>query len=253
MGGWIYVRAIYRGKDQIRPLSRSCHLKVSDFLSPPWARRETQQISGNALLDSGVVPLRIGLFGGTFDPPHVGHLVTAVNLRHALALDMVILMVANDPWQKSGARSITPARDRLAMVHAAVEGVDGLHAGAEEIERGGPSYTADTLATLRLKYPGARLFPIVGDDAAAAIASWERVDEVVHMSTLVVVDRPGEPSELPDSYQWRHVEVPHLEVSSTDLRCRVTDGRPLDFLVPEKVIAIIRDRGLYGLRTGAQL
>lgn len=197
--------------------------------------------------------MRIGLFGGTFDPPHLGHLVTAVNVRHALTLDLVVLMVANDPWQKTGARVVTPASDRLAMVRAAVEGVDGLAAGTEEIERGGASYTADTLALLKVKHPGARLFTIVGDDAAGNIDTWERVDEVVAMSQLVVVDRPGAPVTLSARFDWRHVEVPRLEVSSTDLRCRVTDGRPLDFLVPEKVIAIIRNRGLYGLRVGAQL
>ena len=204
-------------------------------------------------LDFSIVPLRIGLFGGTFDPPHVGHLVTAVNVRHALALDLVLLMVANDPWQKTGARPITPAADRLAMVQAAVAGIDGLEAGTEEMQRGGPSYTADTLATLRLKYAGARFFTIVGDDAAAHIDTWERVNEVVAMSSLVVIDRPGSPVTLSQDYEWRHVEVPRLEVSSTDLRCRVTDGRPLDYLVPEPVIDIIRDRGLYGLRVGSQL
>lgn len=204
-------------------------------------------------LDFSIVPLRIGLFGGTFDPPHVGHLVTAVNVRHALALDLVLLMVANDPWQKSGTRSITPAADRLAMVQAAVAGIEGLEAGAEEMQRGGPSYTADTLATLRVKYAGARFFTIVGDDAAAHIDTWERVNEVIAMSSLVVIDRPGSPVTLSQDYEWRHVEVPRLEVSSTDLRCRVTDGRPLDYLVPEPVIDIIRDRGLYGLRVGSQL
>jgi len=204
-------------------------------------------------LDFSLVPLRIGLFGGTFDPPHVGHLVTAVNVRHALALDLVLLMVANDPWQKSGVRPITPAADRLAMVQAAVAGIEGLEAGSEEMQRGGPSYTADTLATLRVKYAGARFFTIVGDDAAAHIDTWERVNEVVAMSSLVVIDRPGSPVTLSQDYEWRHVEVPRLEVSSTDLRCRVTDGRPLDYLVPEPVIDIIRDRGLYGLRVGSQL
>ena len=204
-------------------------------------------------LDFSIVPLRIGLFGGTFDPPHVGHLVTAVNVRHALALDLVLLMVANDPWQPPPARHITPAADRLAMVQAAVAGIDGLEAGTEEMQRGGPSYTADTLATLRLKYAGARFFTIVGDDAAAHIDTWERVNEVVAMSSLVVIDRPGSPVTLSQDYEWRHVEVPRLEVSSTDLRCRVTDGRPLDYLVPEPVIDIIRDRGLYGLRVGSQL
>jgi nicotinate-nucleotide adenylyltransferase len=191
------------------------------------------------------VPLRIGLFGGTFDPPHVGHLVTAVNVRHALALDAVVLMVANSPWQKQGTRPISLAEDRLAMVEAAVAEVEGLVAGDAEIRRGGPSFTADTLATMTDCYPGAALFTIVGDDAAAGITSWERHDEVVARSHLVVVDRPGAPVELPNGFEWLRVEVPRLEVSSTDLRARVRDGRPLDYLVTEPVLGIIAARQLY--------
>lgn len=190
-------------------------------------------------------PTRIGLFGGTFDPPHVGHPVTAVNVRHALSLDLVVLMVANVPWQKAGTRAITPAADRLAMVEAAVADVPGLVAGRAEIDHGGPSYTADTLALLSSEYPHSTLFTIVGDDAAAGFETWERYTEVAERSHLVVVDRPGEPVELPDRYSWIHVEVPHLDVSSTDLRARARDGRPLDYLVTEPVLAVIAQRGLY--------
>jgi nicotinate-nucleotide adenylyltransferase len=185
------------------------------------------------------------VFGGTFDPPHVGHLVTAVNVRHALSLDLVLLMVANDPWQKSGARPVTPAAARLAMVEAAVAEVPGLAAGRTEIDRGGPSFTADTLAALAVEHPDAELFTIVGDDAAAGFRSWERHDDVAARSQLVVVDRPGAPVELPGGFEWLHVEVPRLEVSSTDLRARCRDGRPLDYLVTEPVLAVIRERGLY--------
>ncbi len=188
---------------------------------------------------------RIGLFGGTFDPPHVGHLVTAVNVRHALALDVVVLMVANVPWQKQGSRPITPAGDRLAMVEAAVGDVAGLAAGDLEIRRGGASYTADTLAALLDDEPGTQLHTIVGDDAAAGLTTWERHEEVVALSELVVVDRPGAPVQLPEGFRWHRVEVPRLEVSSTDLRARVRDGRPLDYLVTEPVLQLIRDRGLY--------
>ena len=188
---------------------------------------------------------RIGLFGGTFDPPHVGHLVTAVNVRHALGLDTVFLMVANIPWQKQGERTITPAVDRLAMVEAAVADVPGLAAGRLEIDAGGPSYTADTLAALAGRYPGADLFTIVGDDAAAGLHTWERFEEVIAQSSLVVVDRPGEAVQLPDDVAWIHVEVPHLEVSSTDLRARFNDGRPLDYLITDAVLTIIERRGLY--------
>jgi len=190
--------------------------------------------------------LRIGLFGGTFDPPHVGHLVTAVNVRHALKLDIVILMVANDPWQKSGSRDVTSAEDRFAMVEAAVSVVDGVVAGRDEIDRGGPSYTADTLMALAERHPGAELFTIVGDDAAAGFPTWTRADQVAQYSQLVVVDRPGVAVELPKEFNWLRVESPRLEVSSTDLRSRFSDGRPLDYLVTEPVLSVIEQRGLYG-------
>ena len=190
--------------------------------------------------------LRIGLFGGTFDPPHVGHLVTAVNVRHALDLDMVILMVAGDPWQKSGSRDVTSAEDRFAMVEAAVSDVEGLVAGRDEVDRGGPSYTADTLMGLAARHVGAQLFTIVGDDAAAGLATWTRVEQVVQRSQLVVVDRPGVAVELPQQFNWLRVESPRLEVSSTDLRSRFSDARPLDYLVTGPVLHVIEQRGLYG-------
>ena len=189
---------------------------------------------------------RVGLFGGTFDPPHVGHLVTAVNVRHALNLDVVVLMVAHDPWQKSSERGVTRALDRLALVEAAVSNVEGLVAGRDEIDRGGPSFTADTLQTMSLNYPDAQLFTIVGDDAAAGLPTWERVESVVAQSQLVVVDRPGVSVQLPTQFSWLRVESPRLEVSSTDLRARFTDGRPLDYLVTAPVLAEIEKRGLYG-------
>ena len=214
---------------QCRGLLRLTSVSPSDVLSRP-----------------GDAPVRIGLFGGTFDPPHVGHLVTAVNVRHALDLDLVIMMVANVPWQKEGSRPITPAEDRLAMVDAAVDEVARLVPGRIEIDHGGHSFTADTLRTLAAEHPGAQLFTIVGDDAAAGLLTWTRHDEVVALSRLVVVDRPGDPVELSADIDWIRVEVPHLEVSSTDLRARFRDGRPLDYLVTEPVLDVIRERGLYG-------
>lgn len=191
------------------------------------------------------MPTRIGLFGGTFDPPHVGHLVTAVNVRHELSLDVVVLMVANVPWQKVGSRPITDAADRVAMVTAAVADVPGLEVGDLEVRRGGPSFTADTLRTLADRYPGAELFTVMGDDAAAGFTTWERYEEVAQRSALVVIDRPGVQVELPDGFEWIRVEVPHLEVSSTDLRARFSDGRPLDYLITEPVLQVIEARGLY--------
>lgn len=171
--------------------------------------------------------------------------MTAVNVRHALNLDVVVLMVAGEPWQKQGSRRITPAHDRLAMVAAAVDGIDDLDAGRIEVDHGGPSYTADTLAALARLDPHASLFTIVGDDAAAGLHTWKRYDEVIAQSRLVVVDRPGRPVELPGDVDWLRVEVPRLDVSSTDLRARFVDGRPLDYLLTQPVLDVIAARNLY--------
>lgn len=188
------------------------------------------------------------MLGGTFDPIHVGHLVAAVNALHALHLDRVILMVAHLPWQKIGWRTVTSAEDRFALVEAAVGDVDGLEAGRLEIDRGGESYTADTLSELATLHPGASLFLIVGWDVAAELTTWDRWEEVQKLATLVVVNRPGagRPTAL-DGEGWRveEVTVPNLEISSTDLRERAATGRPLDYLVPEAAVHCLRARGLY--------
>lgn len=190
---------------------------------------------------------RLGIFGGTFDPPHIGHLVTAVNVRHDLDLDRVLLVVNNVPWQKVGSREISPAEARLQMVEAAVADVPGLEPSRLEIDAGGLSYTADTLATLLAEDPSRELFVILGADAAAGILTWDRYEEVREMATIVAVARPGAARATPPPGDWRwiEVEVPHLEVSSTDLRQRVADGRPLDYLVTHEVVDCIEALGLY--------
>jgi nicotinate-nucleotide adenylyltransferase len=191
---------------------------------------------------------RIGVFGGTFDPIHVGHLVAAVNAKDALGLDRVILMVANVPWQKAGTRAVSDAEDRFALVQAAVGEVPGLEAGRLEIDRGGESYTADTLTELQQIHPGSELFLVVGWDVASELATWDRQEDVQGLATLVIVNRPGagRPHGL-DGDGWRvaEVTVPNLEISSTDLRERAADGRPLDYLVPEAAVQFLRARGLY--------
>jgi nicotinate-nucleotide adenylyltransferase len=189
---------------------------------------------------------RLGIFGGTFDPPHVGHLVVAVNVRWEIGLDRVLIVVANDPWQKSNSRDVSSAEDRLAMCEAAVGDVDGLEVSDLEIRRGGVSLTAETLADLRDEDPQRELFLIVGSDAAAGLPTWERVEEVKRLATIVVVTRPGAEEGLPPpGWEWRRVETPRLEVSSTDLRARVAEGRPLEYLLTPPVIDCIAERGLY--------
>ena len=188
----------------------------------------------------------LGVLGGTFDPIHVGHLVAAVNVRHALDLDLVLLVVANRPWQKEGTRAVTPAEDRLAVVRAAVGQVPGVEASDLEVVRSGISYTADTLAALHAAEPAADLVLVIGADVAATLHTWERLDEVRARCRLAVVNRPGAPPpRVPGGWRAEVVEIPALEVSSTDLRARVADGRPLDYLVPEAAVHEIRRRGLY--------
>ncbi|HEX2048480.1 MAG TPA: nicotinate-nucleotide adenylyltransferase [Acidimicrobiales bacterium] len=188
------------------------------------------------------------MLGGTFDPVHIGHLVAAVNVRHALALDRVLLVVANRPWQKSG-RPMTPAADRLAVVEAAVAGTDGVEASAVEIERGGETYTADTLEQLAAEDPDRELFLVVGADVAAELDTWRRTDVVARLATLAVVTRGGSPTvHVGPPWRVEHVRIPALEISSSDLRARAADGRPLEHLIPMPAITRIRERGLYSGR-----
>lgn len=190
--------------------------------------------------------LRIGILGGTFDPVHVGHLAAAVEVRAALGLDRMLFVVAAMPWQKVGLRAISPAEDRFAVVAAAVADIDGLEASRLELDRGGPSYTADTVSELATLHKGAELFLVVGADVVPDLPAWERVDEVRHGVTLVVVARPGAPMLLPPP-PWRScaVTIPALDVSSSDLRARVAAGRPIDALVPPAAVREIRRLGLY--------
>lgn len=189
---------------------------------------------------------RIGLFGGTFDPVHVAHLAVAVAARHQLGLDRVLFMVANVPWQKAQAREVSDPEARLAMVKAAVRGRRGLEASDLEIRRGGDSYTADTLGQLH-RQGNRDIFLIVGSDLVGELTTWKRWIELPALCTLAVAYRPGETSTAEAAPGWSSVDIrlPALELSSSELRRMAADGRPLDFLVPDPVLAVIAERGLY--------
>ena len=190
-------------------------------------------------------PRRIGLVGGTFDPPHLGHLVVAECALVELGLDEVRLLVAGEPWMKS---AVSSGEDRAALVEAAVSDAQGLVCDAREVGRPGPTYTADTLAELRAEDPDAEFFFVLGEDAAAALPEWERIGDAFALATFVVVTRPGndppDESLLPGPVV--HLEIPQLYVSSTDLRERFARGGATRWLVPPSVDAEVRRRGLYG-------
>ncbi len=188
---------------------------------------------------------RIGLFGGTFDPPHLGHLVVADQVRWTMGFDEVWLVVANDPWQKTVVRHITPAAQRFAMVEAALVESEGLVASAVELEEAGPSYSIDTLATLRERHPDTEWSLIVGHDAARGLPTWHRADELATVANFVVVNRPGADASLPAGWQFSTVDVPGLDISSTDLRRRLADGRSVRYLMPRGVIDLAASWGLY--------
>jgi nicotinate-nucleotide adenylyltransferase len=183
------------------------------------------------------------VFGGTFDPVHAGHVVVAAEVRDRLRLDRVLLVPAGDPWQKRG-RVVASARDRLALVELAVADVAGVEASAVEVDREGASVTADTLEALTT--PGRELFLVLGADAVANMGTWRRLDATRDLATIVVVERESEHAQPPGS-GWRveHVPIPRLDISSTDLRARLTANRPVDGLVPPAVVQAIRTLGLY--------
>jgi nicotinate-nucleotide adenylyltransferase len=196
---------------------------------------------------------RVGVFGGTFDPVHIGHLVAANEVRWKLQLDTVLLMVAGEPWQKAGRTDLTPAADRLAVVEAAVAGVEGLEASSLEVERVGPTYTVDTLSSLAAREPGVELFLIVGADVTELLETWERPAAVRELATLVAVERPGSaPVQVErleaDGWRVETVAIPALEVSSSEVRRRLAADEPIDFLVPAAAVRELRARGRYARR-----
>ncbi len=187
-----------------------------------------------------------GILGGTFDPVHVGHLVAATWARDALALDRVLLVVANEPWQKTGHRTVTPAEDRLAVVAAAVDGVPGLEPCRMEIDRGGPSYTVDTVRELDRRHPGTRFFLVVGADVATELDTWHDVGELAGLVTLVIVDRGGVDGH-PTPRAGRSNDSGSRPSTCRAASCATAwpPGSSVDFLIPAAAILCIGRLGLY--------
>ena len=191
---------------------------------------------------------RIGVMGGTFDPIHHGHLVAAEEARHAFSLDRVLFIPAGSPWQKTSA-DVTDAKHRFAMVEGAIADNAAFEASRIDIDRDGPTYTIDTLRRVADSNPGADVHFITGADAILEILTWKDPDVLLGMATFVAVTRPGYDLQKLDPVRVRdHVvslEIPALSISSTDIRRRVAEGRPIRYLVPPAVAAYIQDQRLY--------
>ena len=190
---------------------------------------------------------RIGLFGGTFDPPHLGHLAAALAARDQLELDSVLFVVANDPWQKTEAGiEVTSAKHRLEMVKVAVSDFDGLQADDSEISRGGLTYTSTTLQEMTILYPNSELFLLVGGDVATELDTWKDTDLIRDNTTLVVVDRPGYlGAEPPADWKFKKVTAETPDIAGTEIRFRSRKGVEVKTMVSESVKAYIDEHGLY--------
>jgi nicotinate-nucleotide adenylyltransferase len=186
---------------------------------------------------------RIGLFGGTFDPPHVGHLIVAQDVLERMSLDRLLLIPAREPPHKPAAPRASP-EVRARMVEAAVLGHPRMDASRIELEREGPSYTVDTLRALKASAPADELVLVMGADQIRGFAGWRSPDEIIRLARVVVVGRAGEPVAHA-SVEHESVEVTRVDVSSTDIRRRVREGRSIRFLVPDAVLRIIEQEGLY--------
>jgi nicotinate-nucleotide adenylyltransferase len=197
------------------------------------------------------------LFGGTFDPIHVGHLIVARHVRERLGVRQTVLVPAAAPPHKMD-RALAAAEHRLAMVRLAVVGQDDFAVDDQELRRHGPSYTIDTVADYRRRLGGrAQIHWLIGSDTAVELGSWHRIGELADLCTFVTAARPGfEACRLDalagalaaEQIEWmrRHVvAAPLIEVSSTQIRRRVAEGRSIRFLVPDAVAEYIADRGLY--------
>ncbi len=181
--------------------------------------------------------VRLGVFGGSFDPIHHGHLIAATLLREALRLDRVHLVVARAQPLKAGHHGAGPEH-RAAMVAGAVAGMPGLVMDARELGREGPSYTVDTLRALRAEAPGAELVLLLGSDTAREFPRWREPDAIRQLAEVVVYGRQGEPGAA--------LAIPRMDISSTAIRARVRDGRPIRYWVPDAVAAYIAEHRLYG-------
>ncbi|MDM5199790.1 nicotinate-nucleotide adenylyltransferase [Fictibacillus enclensis] len=191
---------------------------------------------------------KIGIFGGSFHPPHNGHLLIAQEALSAFSLDEVIWMPANHPPHKQLASGVSD-HDRIELVKAAIQDNAKFSLSLIEFEREGPSYTIDTIKELQKKNPDHEYFFIIGGDMLDSLDTWHEIDELSRMVTFIAINRSGHPLNAEHNpYQAAMLEVPLFDVSSTLIRERVSQGENTTYLIPERVRKQIEVKGLYGSR-----
>lgn len=186
--------------------------------------------------------MRVGILGGTFDPPHHGHLQVLRHVRDQVQLDDVLVIPAGQPWQKSDV--VASAAHRLAMTQAAFADIPGVTVSAVEVDRPGPAYTVDTLRALREQRPDAQFFLILGADAAAGLSTWHEPEQVRALATLVVVTRTGAANGAAPADALM-VPMDPIDISSTEIRHRCARSERIDDLVPPGVASYIHEHQLY--------
>ncbi|MDX8045903.1 nicotinate-nucleotide adenylyltransferase [Gracilibacillus sp. S3-1-1] len=185
---------------------------------------------------------RVGLFGGTFDPPHYGHLLMAEQAHQQLNLDEVWFIPSYLPPHKSEAK--TTAEDRVEMTKAAIEDNPAFKVNTIEVEREGKSYTLKTIQALKAQYPDYQFYFIIGGDMVEYLPKWHQIDQLIQLITFIGVDRPGS-STKHVVYPVEMIEMPSLDISSTMIRERISAGQSIKYLTPKEVITIINKNSLY--------
>ncbi|MFC2948418.1 nicotinate-nucleotide adenylyltransferase [Virgibacillus sediminis] len=184
---------------------------------------------------------RVGILGGTFDPPHLGHLIIAEEVRLSLSLEEIWFIPSYTPPHKDEAKS-SPEHRKKMLAHA-IEGNKAFKMEALEIERSGKSYTVDTMKELSERYPQTEFFFIIGADMVEYLPNWHRINELIHLVTFAGVKRSG--YKLDSPYPVVEVEVPTIDISSTFIRRRVKEGKTVNYFIPESVYAYMKENKLY--------
>jgi nicotinate-nucleotide adenylyltransferase len=195
----------------------------------------------------------MGIFGGTFDPPHLGHLILAAEARAQLGLERLLWVLTPDPPHKQG-QSIAPLAERLEMVRLAIANNTEFELSSVEMNRPGPQYAQDTVSLLAAEYPGVNLVYLMGGDSLRTLPTWHRPADFVSACSLIgVMRRPGDTVELAAlekslpglSAKVRFVEAPLLDIAAREIRARIAEGRPFRYFLPERVYEYIEEHGLY--------